>query len=261
MSNSDHEKNRAAWNQMVDLHINHPEYRTQEVIDGGNSLKRIELETLGDVTGKKLLHLMCQFGLDTISWARHGAIVTGVDISDRSIEVANEIKQRADVKARFIRSDIFALDDKLNEQFDIVFQSYGTHIWLADIKRWGQVVAKYLKPGGTFFIVDEHPANVMFMGDDSHSYFKKGPIVSVNPTDYCETETRIDGEHVEFQHTVSDILNALIEAGLRIAHVGEYDFGYYKVCEGWTERGDHYWDAPEGPTIYPVILSVKAVKD
>ena len=94
MPHPDHEKNRAAWNQIVDLHIDHPEYRTKEVIEGGSSLKPIELEALGDVKGRSLLHLMCQFGLDSLSWARLGAEVTGVDISDQSIHRANEIMAR-----------------------------------------------------------------------------------------------------------------------------------------------------------------------
>jgi len=260
MSHPDHEKNRAAWNRMVDLHVNHPEYRTQEVIDGGSSLKRIELEALADARGKTLLHLMCQFGLDTLSWARQGAAVTGVDISDRSIAVANEIKQRAGLEAEFVRSDVLDLIGVIDHKFDFVFQSYGTHIWLADIRRWAKVVAHYLKPGGVFFMIDEHPANVLFLLDPPLDYFATEPERTVNPKDYCETDTAIDGEHVEYQHKVSDIVNALIEAGLTIERLDEYNFGYYKVNADWGVRSDHYAEPPGGPAKFPIMLAVKARK-
>jgi SAM-dependent methyltransferase len=259
MPHPDHEKNRASWNQMVDLHVNHSEYRTQEVLDGGSSLKRIELEALGDVRGKNILHLMCQFGLDTLSWARQGATVTGVDISDRSIEVANELRDKAGLPVDYLRTDVMELIGKLDRKYDFVFQSYGTHIWLADIRKWAEVVAYHLKPGGMFFMIDEHPANVLFL-DSPMSYFAKEPERTIDGPDYCERNAVIKGEQVEFQHPVSAIVNALIDAGLTIEQLGEYDFGYYQVEEDWTEMEDHYWLPPEGHTTYPLMLSVKARK-
>ena len=260
MPNKDHETNRAAWNQMVDLHVGHMEYRTQEVIDGGSSLKRIELEALGDVKGKSLLHLMCQFGLDTLSWARLGATVTGVDIAERSIEVANEINAKTGLEAEFIRSDVLDLIGKIDKKFDIVFQSYGTHCWISDIYKWAEVVAHHLKPGGTFFIVAEHPVNVLFFYPGEFSYFDAAPSRTVNPTDYCETETEIDGELVEWQHPVSEIVNALIAAGLTIEQMEEYDHGYYCQFTDWWEDEDHYWWPADGPSEFPIMLSIKAVK-
>lgn len=260
MSNPDHEKNRAAWNQMVDLHVDHMEYRTREVIKGGSSLKSIELEALGDVRGKTLLHLMCQFGLDSLSWVRQGAIVTGVDISDQAILKANEIKAAAGLEAKFVRSDILELVGKLDHEYDIVFQSYGTHIWISDIRKWAKVVAHHLKPGGTFFMIDEHPVNVMFIADPPESYFERKPLRSIDPPDYCQRDVRIKGEMVEFQHTVSDITNALIQAGLEIVALGEYDFGYYRVEKDWQEIDGRYWLPPGGPANYPLMLSIKAIK-
>jgi SAM-dependent methyltransferase len=257
----DHEKNRAVWNRMVDLHVNHPEYRTREVISGGSSLRKIELETLGDVRGKQLLHLMCQFGLDTLSWARLGAIVTGVDISDRSIQIANELKTQCGLEAEFVRSDVLDLIGLIDRKFDIVFQSYGTHIWISDIFRWARVVSHYLKPGGLFFMIDEHPVNPLFLfPDKGGDYFGRAPIRTINPTDYCETQTHIDGEHVEWQHPVSEIVNALISAGLTIERLDEYNYGYYKFGADWCEFNDQYWCPPGGPTKYPLMLSVKAQK-
>ncbi|MCB2231645.1 class I SAM-dependent methyltransferase [bacterium] len=262
MPHPDHEKNRLAWNQMVDLHINHPEYLTRHVIDGGSSLKKIELDAIGDVKGKKLLHLMCQFGLDTLSWAREGARVTGVDISERSVEVANEIAAKAKLDAEFVRSDVLDLIGVIDRKFDVVYQSYGTHIWISDIERWANVVAHYLKPGGVFFLIDEHPVNQLFLQPDAgFDYFMQEPERTVNPTDYCEQETHIDGELVEWQHPVYRIVNALIAAGLQIEALGEYNYYYYKYCDGWVPFDGHpgYWLPPDGKrSKYPLMLSVKA---
>ncbi|MEE8577699.1 MAG: class I SAM-dependent methyltransferase [candidate division Zixibacteria bacterium] len=259
MPHRDHEKNRAVWNQMVDLHIGHNEYCTQHFIDGGCTLKPIELEAIGDVTGKNLLHLLCQFGLDTLSWARRGAIVTGVDIADMSIKRANELKNKSGVEAKFIRSDVLDLIGVIDKKFDIVFQSYGTHIWISDIFKWAKVVAHYLKPGGIFYIIDEHPINPLFLYPP-FDYFMTAPERTVNPADYCETETKLDGEHVEWQHPVSSIVNALIKAGLTIENIGEYNFGYYRTEADWVRQDDDYWLPPGGPAPYPLMLSIKATK-
>jgi SAM-dependent methyltransferase len=261
MPHPDHEKNRATWNRAVDLHVNHPEYRTRQVIDGGSSLKRIELEALGDVRGKTLLHLMCHFGLDTLSWARQGAIVTGIDISERSIAVANEIKAKAKLDAQFIRCDLFDSIGVIDRKFDFVFQSYGTLVWLSDLDRWAKVVAHYLKPGGVFFVVDGHPVTDLFLfSDENPNYFDTEPHREVNPTDYCDRDTRIEGEHVEWQHPVSRIVNALIGAGLTIERLDEYNFGYYGFAPDWIEQPDNYYLPPTGPTKYPLLLAVKARK-
>jgi SAM-dependent methyltransferase len=259
MPHPDHEKNREAWNELVQIHVNHPDYRTREVIEGGSSLRWIELEALGDVRGKRLLHLMCRFGLDTLSWARQGAVVTGVDISDKSIEAANELKVRAGLEAEFVRSDVLDLIGLIDGKFDIVFQSYGTHIWISDIERWAQVVAHYLKPGGFFFMVDEHPFRVVFL-DPPMDYFDTEPERTPNAPDYCDPEYRIEGELIEWQHPVSKILNALIGAGLRIERVEEYNYGYYREAEGWYEDEDRYWHPPGGPSLHPLMMSIRARK-
>lgn len=261
MPHPDHEKNRALWNEIVDLHVNHPLYKTELVIKGGISLSPLELKELPDVTGKSLLHLMCQFGLDTLSWARLGAKVTGVDISDRSIERANELKVKAGLnEARFIRSDVLDLIGVIDEKFDIVYQSYGTHLWISDIPRWAQVVAHYLKPGGTFLLIDEHPVSILFADNTTTlHYFSKEPEREVGTRDYCDREYVRKNEDVEWQHTVSEILNSLIDAGLTIQRFNEYDFGYYQVREGWYEK-DGYWYPPTGPTPFPLLMLIRATK-
>jgi SAM-dependent methyltransferase len=184
-----------------------------------------------------------------------------VDISDRSIQVANELKVQCGLDAEFVRSDVLDLIGLIDRKFDIVFQSYGTHIWVSDMFKWAKVVSHYLKPGGVFFMIDEHPIDPLFLfpgpGTD---YFADEPERTTNPTDYCQTETRIDGELVEWQHPVSEIVNALISAGLTIERLDEYNYGYYKLGAGWSKLDDHYWFPPGGPTKYPLMLAVRARK-
>ena len=259
MPHPDHEKNRAAWNEMAPIHVNHPSYRTREFLAGDSRLKPIELKALGDVRGKHLLHLMCHFGLDSLSWVREGAIVTAVDISDDSITHANQLKCEAQLEATFVRSDVLDLIGVIDQKFDIVFMSHGTYGWLSDFGRLAQVIAHYLKPGGVYFIVDGHPARVMFY-DPPQAYFRAEPIREVGMPDYCDREYKIKNELVEWQHPLSSIVNSLVTAGLAIEHLGEYNKSYYAEEAGWVRDADGYWTPPSGPTPYPLMFSLKARK-
>ncbi len=258
MPDRDHEINRIAWNEMVEVHFKHPGYKVKEFLDGQRTLHSIEIEEIGDARGKSLLHLFCQFGLDTLSWARLGAVVTGVDISDKSIEYANLLAAKAGIPAAFVRSDVLDLSGKIDSAFDIVFQSYGTHCWISDLKTWAGVVAHYLKPGGLFYIVDFHPILSVVLEEDV-SYFKKGPYRYKDSPDYCDKDYRIRSELVEWEHKLSDIINALIEAGLAIERVEEYDKTVDPGHEGWVKREGYYYP-PDGPTRYPLMFSIKARK-
>lgn len=258
MLHPDHEKNRTAWNEMTGVHFKHPDYKVKEFLEGRSTLKSIELAEVGDVHGKKLLHLMCQFGLDTLSWARRGAIVTGVDISDKSIERANELKEKAGLPAEFVRSDVLDLSGKIDNKFDVVFQSYGTHCWISDINQWAQVIAYFLRPGGIFYIVDDHPILHIYEVENG-SYFDTAAERSSGERDYCDQSYVLKNELVEWQHTLSSIINSLIKAGLTIELVNEYDKGYYPVHEDWYEK-DGYWYPPGGPPPYPLMFSIRTRK-
>ena len=122
------------WNQFAKINVDSKTYKTEEFLKGGTSLNSIELEELGDVRGKSLLHLQSHFGLDALSWAREGAKVTGVDFSDEGVSIARDLAQRANIDARFIQSNIYNLPEVLDEKFDIVFTSYGVLVWLHDLK-------------------------------------------------------------------------------------------------------------------------------
>ena len=144
------EANKASWNKRTTVHKDSTFYDLQNFKAGKTSLNKIELEELGDVKGKTLLHLQCHFGMDTMSWAREGAIATGVDLSDEAINLAKQINNEVGLNTTFICSNVYELKENLDEKFDIVFTSYGTIGWLPDLDKWAAIVAYYLKPGGTF---------------------------------------------------------------------------------------------------------------
>ena len=160
--------NLDAWNLMTGIHAASREYRLAEFKAGENVLKPIELREVGDVRGKSLLHMQCHFGLDTMSWARMGANVTGVDFSDQAIALARSISDELKIPARFIQSNIYDAPDVLHEQFDIVFTSYGALCWLPDIKRWAEIAASFVKPGGFFYIAEFHPLTQMSAKSRGH---------------------------------------------------------------------------------------------
>jgi SAM-dependent methyltransferase len=176
------DKNKALWNKRTDYHFQSQFYNVDKFIKGESSLNEIELALLGDVANKTILHLQCHFGQDTLSLARLGAIATGVDLSDKAIEKAKELAEKINSNARFICCNIYDLPGYLHEKFDIVFTSYGTIGWLPDLNKWAKLIADYLKPGGTFILVEFHPVVWMFDSDFTkieYSYFKKEPIVEL----------------------------------------------------------------------------------
>lgn len=149
--------NKKVWDALTGPHLLSEFYDVEGFKAGNDWLRPLEIEEMGDVHGKTLLHLQCHFGQDTLSWGRRGAIVTGVDFSDEAIDYARKLSKETGIKADFICSDIYALPEILDQQFDIVFTSYGVLTWLPDLKRWAEVVAHFLKPGGFFYIVEIHP--------------------------------------------------------------------------------------------------------
>jgi len=259
-----YEVNKARWNELVDIHAKSQEYDIKGFIAGKNSLHQAELDLLGDVREKSLLHLQCHFGLNTLSWARLGAKATGIDFSDTAIELAREIARKVGVDAEFICSNVYDLPKVLDKQYDIVFTSIGVLCWLQDINEWGRIVTRYLKPYGTFLLVESHP--IMWIFDDEsnelrikYSYWHSDePLSWETDGTYADEAAEIKNRRsYEWQHTISDVLNSLIRAGLRIEEVKEYPYlpwRYVKKAvkgrEGWRISGDPL----------PQMWSVKATK-
>ena len=227
-SEIDYQKtNRNSWNNKVDIHLKSEFYDMEGFLNGNTSLKEIELKLLGDIKGKSVLHLQCHFGQDSISLARLGAQVVGVDLSDKAIAVATDLAEQTGADAKFICCDIYDLPRFLDGKFDIVFTSYGTVGWLPDLDKWADVVSAYLAPAGKFIFVDFHP--IVWMLDEDfeefkYSYFNSGPILEEVAGTYADRNAELDQEYVEWNHSLSEIINALITQGLRIELLNEYDF-------------------------------------
>lgn len=180
--------NRQLWDTKTVYHVDSPYYSVREFLADKNFhvLQQAELDLLGDINQKRILHLQCHFGMDTLSLARLGAKhVTGVDLSNVAINKARELAEETNLNhiVQFICSDIYELEQNLpieqNNLFDIVFTSYGTNKWFPDLNKWARVIERYLKMDGTFIIVDFHPMYWTFDDQYEHlatySYFNRGP--------------------------------------------------------------------------------------
>lgn len=263
------EANRRHWDEVVPVHADSDFYDVASFKAGETKLKPVELEELGDVRGKSLLHLQCHFGMDTLSWAREGAIVTGMDFSERAIEAARALAAETGIDARFLVSDVYALPENLQGQFDIVFTSYGVKAWLPDIKRWAQVAAHFVRPGGTFYIVEFHPFAGVF--DDAADVTDLRVRYPYFPT---EEPMRFDGgdtyaaasaavEHrttYEWPHTLGDIVTGLIDAGLRIEFLHEFPYASYPVHPLTEVVPDGKVRLKKHDGCVPLLFSIMATK-
>jgi SAM-dependent methyltransferase len=256
--------NLDAWNEMAAIHVASRGYRLEEFKAGANVLKPIELREVGDVRGKSLLHLQCHFGLDTMSWARLGANVTGVDFSDRAIALARSISAELKIPARFIQSNIYDAPAALPEQFDIVFTSYGALCWLPDIELWAEIAAQFVKPGGFFYIAEFHPLTQMSANgagttrlEFEISYFHSAMREDPPGPDYSDPAKIVPATHL-WMYRLSDVVSALAATGLRIEYLHEFAGCIYKHFPFMKQGGDGQWHIDGDPI--PTIFSIKATK-
>ncbi len=258
--------NRILWNELTDVHIK--SYGVDKFLAGETTLDEIQLRELGDIKGKSLLHLQCHFGLDTLSLAREGAIVTGVDFSERAIINARQLVDVTGIPARFILSNIYDLESKLDEKFDVVYTTMGVLCWLKDIKRWGEIIGRYLKPGGMLYLMESHPIINIF--DDTKpgplaitiDYFHKDePIIwDDHAPDYSDPTHLQENPSYEWRWTISDIINSLISAGLTIEFFNEYDKVFSKYFPDMEKDQDGWWVLPHLRGKLPLMFSLRARK-
>ena len=261
--------NRRQWDALAPIHARSDFYDVDGFRAGETSLASVELEEVGEVRGRSLLHLQCHFGLDTLSWARLGAKATGVDFSVPAIRIARSLSAELDIPARFLACNVYDLPRTLDEPgaFDLVFTSYGVLCWLPDIPRWARVVAHFLRPGGAFHMVEFHPYAGVF-DDENESelrvrypyFYARQPMEFENTGSYAEPTADVTTRGYEWSHPVSDVVNALIGAGLRIEHLREHPFSAYQQLPMLARGADGLWRLPEGAGNVPLMYSIKAVK-
>jgi SAM-dependent methyltransferase len=262
--------NQQLWNDWTHLHQDTPFYPIAAVKAGGSSLRPIErTELLPHVPGKTLLHLQCHFGLDTLSLARAGAIVTGVDFSDQSIAAAQALSAEMGLPATFVCSDVTSLADVLTGEFDIVFTSYGVLNWLPDLTPWAATIAHFLKPGGIFYMVEDHPFMRSCVGDGSGGvtigrryFYGEEPFRFTSRGSYAapggEDATLYEG--YGWDHSVGEILNALITAGLHLEFFHEFPFAMRGKFSGMEQGEDGLWRLTHQHNMLPFLFSLQARK-
>jgi 2-polyprenyl-3-methyl-5-hydroxy-6-metoxy-1,4-benzoquinol methylase len=272
MNQSYFEENKQSWNKRTVVHKDSAFYDLASFKKGKSSLNKIELEELGDVKGKTLLHLQCHFGMDTMSWAREGAIVTGVDLSDEAIKLANEIRDELQIHAEFICANIYDLTDVSKVSplegfreagFDIVFTSYGTIGWLPDLDKWAETVAHFLKPGGIFYIADFHP--VLWMMDENfekikYNYFNTEIITEEISGTYSDRNAPIKSIEHSWNHPFSEIISALLKHNLQIQSFNEFPYSPYNCFNDMEKGSDDMWRIKGMNEKMPLLYSIKATK-
>lgn len=255
--------NQNLWNKKTDIHYASEFYDVEAFLNGKDSLNPIELELLGDLQDKKILHLQCHFGQDTISLARHGALATGIDFSENAIEKARSLNTQTATHAKFIQSDIYKLPEILNEKFDIVFTSYGVIGWLPDMQAWAEVVAHFLKPGGQFVMVEFHPIVWMFSYDFQKvefNYLESGPIIEETEGTYTDRNADIKEASVSWNHGLSTVINSLIQSGLKITDFKEYNHSPYDCFENTIQADERCYKIKGLEDKIPLLYSIKAEK-
>lgn len=258
------EANRQGWNLRTEVHKTSAFYDVEGWKKSGNSLTEIELREVGDIAGKKLLHLQCHFGQDTLSWARLGAEVTGCDLSDKAIEYARELAAELNLPAHFVCCNVYDLPQHLEGEFDVVFASFGVVGWLPDLEPWAAVISHFLKKGGVFYLAEFHP--VVWMLDEQFEFIKypyhnAGVIETTQIGTYAERYADIEYKEFGWNHSLSEVVNALIRHGLRLEFLNEYPYSphdcFDKTVRG--EDGNYRIQGLEG--VIPMVYSIRAVKD
>jgi len=264
------DENRKLWNAWTGLHEKSRFYNLAGLRAGGLSLRPIELEELAPaVAGRSMLHLMCHFGLDTLSWARLGAEATGVDLANDAITTARRIGQELGIQARFIESDIYRLPDILSDQFDIVFSSYGVLHWLPDLQQWAETIAHFLRPGGFFYLVEDHPFMRVFSTDATDRldvanpyFFDNAPTRRESPRSYAsDAELAEAMPSYTWNHSIGEVITALSSAGLTIRFLHEFDFAMREKLPTMVIGEDGLWRLPAPfRRSVPMLFSLQAVK-
>ena len=261
--------NRDLWDRMTPIHARSDFYDLEGFKAGRCALMEIDRREVGEVSGRSLLHLQCHFGMDTLSWARRGARVTGVDFSPRAIALAGALAAELALEAEFYCCELNRFPGILNRSFDIVYTSGGVLPWLPDLRRWAKVVAHFLDPEGFFYIREDHPLRYIFADEEGvteprvdYPYFHSDrPMRFQGQGTYADPSADISSDSYEWFHSLSDVINALIAAGLRIEYLHEFPFAAYRSLPFLAQGEDGLWRYPRHPESLPLSFSVRAVKD
>lgn len=256
--------NRAHWDATTPGHLTSAFYDVDGFRAGRDTIDDIEAAVVGDVSGLRLLHLQCHFGLDTMSWTRRGAIAAGVDFSEVAIAAGRTLAADLGLDTRFVVGDVLDLD--LGEEFDVVFTSHGVLGWLPELESWAATIARHLRPGGRFYLVDSHPIQWVFDDDRTdgemrlrYDYFDRAAHIFTAEGSYADPGAPLTTT-AERIHPVADTLGSLIGAGLIITGYQEYDRLAWQGLPHMVCGDDGWWRLPPGSVRIPLTMSVSAMK-
>jgi len=263
--------NRANWDDRAKAHMlgGGDYYDLAALKAGGSSLLPLELKLAGDVEGRRLLHLMCHIGLDSISWSRRGAKVTAVDLSHESIGAARKLAMEVGAEVDFHPADVYALPAACAGPFDLVVMTYGILPWLSNIPALMRIVAERLRQGGRLVLVDGHPLTALWPDVSAADGFRPGndryfsspvPRLRERPRSYGGGGELANRSSYQWQHSLGEIVQAVIDAGLQLKVLGEEPYGFYHRYPGMTRRADGYLDPPAGMPDFPLLLALQAVR-
>ena len=256
--------NRDLWNRWTPIYAASSFFDVAGFRQGANTLKDPERKALGDVHGKSILHLQCGLGLDSLSLARQGANVTGLDYADASIDFARQLAEELGLSARFICSNVYAAAERLDQSYDIVLASYGVLHWLHDLNEFARIVSRALVEGGFFFLVDFHPLFNMLDGEGrsfAFPYFPDGPVRTIKKGACVDPSADVEHLAYEWPHSLEEILMAMLEAGLRLVEFFEYPFMPFDRLPYLEPVGQGRYAAARNGFPLPLMFSLKAVKE
>jgi SAM-dependent methyltransferase len=266
--------NRLSWDERVPAHVASPDYQVSRFADDPRYLSQVvqfDRPRLGDVRGLRGVHLQCHIGTDTVSLARLGASMTGLDFSAPAVSAAQELAARTGADTRFVQGDVYAAADLLGPgQFGLVYTGIGALCWLPDIRRWAGVVAALLAPGGRLFLREGHPM-LWALADEredgllvvDYSYFERPePTVFDVGGTYVETEAVFEHNVThEWNHGLAEIITALMDAGLELTALTEHDSAPWPPFPGMMEKSaDGEWRLADRPWRVPCTYTLQAVR-
>ena len=264
--------NRRLWDAWAKLHVLSDFYDVASFVDGRQPIRisDYELDEVGSVEGKSLLHLQCHFGLDTLSWARRGARVTGADFSGEAIAAARKLAAEVGIDATFVESNVYDLRSALGGQFDIVYTSGGVLGWLPLIRPWAEVAAHFVKRGGFLYVAEIHPVAQVFAEEDvepgelrlQYPYWEHEDPITIEEHGSYANRDAATGVFVShgWDHSMGEIVSAIIDAGLRLDFLHEFDFVEWAVPWLVQSPDGRYRLPPGTPGQLPLFFSLKASK-
>ncbi len=256
--------NLEAWNELVDIHVESDFYDVPGFVAGGCTLRDFEIEEMGEVADHSLLHLQCHIGLDTLSWARRGARVTGLDFSRPAVDAAATIASSAGIDARFVTGDVLEASRVLDDRFDIVYTGLGALCWIDDLARWAHEVHALLRPGGRLYLAEMHPFTDVFAAESlevRHHYFDRGvPFRDETSGTYANAEASTEKNTTyEWTHSVGEVMGSLLDSGLAIDRFSEHDFTVFQRFPNLRlDPNDRTYRFPSDHPRLPLMYSLRA---